>query len=421
MIPINVKTTYTFLTSIIEIDDLINYAKSNNLDSLFICDKNMYGVMEFILKCQSNNIKPIVGVDFNDFLLFAKNYSGYQNLLKLVTLQSTKELVLDDYKKYSSDLICILMNNDIDISSIFDDIYFDSKLEGSYKKVCCDEVLCLSSKKIEVLKHLHLLRDNKTVSDSYDEGNYLISDNDLYIENTLEIINKCNLTLPKFELNLPKYALYNDTKGLNDVDYLYNLSISGLNKRLNGNITDIYKRRLLDELSVINKMGFANYFLIVYDFIKYAKMNNILVGPGRGSACGSLVSFSLGITDVDPIKYDLLFERFLNSERITMPDIDIDFPTDKRDLVIEYVVNKYGLKKVSAITTFGTFGSKMAIRDMGRVLNIPLYTIDEITKIIGNSDNLMEVYQKSVKLQGMVESDKKLRSEEHTSELQSPQ
>lgn len=409
MIPINVKTTYTFLTSIIEIDDLINYAKNNNLDSLFICDENMYGVMEFILKCHSHNIKPIVGVDFDNFLLFAKNYQGYQNLLKLTTLKSMKELEISDYKEYSTNLICILMNNSFDITSIFDDIYISSHLEGAYKKVLVDEVLCLDPKKFEVLKYLHLLRDNKTVSDDYANFNYSLNDNDLYLENTMEIIKKCNLTLPKFELNLPKYALYNDTKGLNDIDYLYNLSISGLTKRLNGNINEVYKKRLFDELMVINKMGFANYFLIVYDFVKYAKMNNILVGPGRGSAGGSLVSFSLGITEIDPIKYDLLFERFLNIERITMPDIDIDFPADKRELVIDYVVQKYGLKKVSAITTFGTFGSKMAIRDMGRVLNIPLYTIDEITNIIGNNDNLMDVYQKSKKLQGMVESDNKLK------------
>ena len=156
-------------------------------------------------------------------------------------------------------------------------------------------------------------------------------------------------------------------------------------------------------------MGFANYFLIVYDFIKYAKNNNILVGPGRGSACGSLVSFSLGITEVDPLKYNLLFERFLNIERITMPDIDIDFPDDKRELVINYVKEKYGLKKVAQIVTFGTFGGKMAIRDMGRVLNIPLYTIDEICKLIGSNDNLKEIYENNLKFKTMIDSDKKLQ------------
>ena len=120
-------------------------------------------------------------------------------------------------------------------------------------------------------------------------------------------------------------------------EYLYNLSIAGLNKRLNGKVTVSYRDRLLHELDVIKKMGFSNYFLIVYDYIRYAKKNDILVGPGRGSAAGSLVSYSLGITEVDPIKYNLFFERFLNSERVTMPDIDTDFPDIERDNVIEYV------------------------------------------------------------------------------------
>lgn len=411
MIPINVKTTYTFLSSVITIDDLINYALSNHLDSLFICDKNMYGVMEFILKCQSNHIKPIVGVDFDDFLLFAKNYEGYQNLMKLTTLKSTKDLEDSDYIEYANNLICVLTNLSRDVNDIFDDLYYDSniKVDGDGKLVNAKEVLCLELRKFEVLKHLLMLRDNKTVSDNYLVSDGLIENNDLYQDNVLEIIGKCNLVLPKFSLNLPKYALYHDTKGLSDYDYLCNLSMSGLAKRLNNQITTVYKERLLYELDVINKMGFANYFLIVYDFIKYAKMHDILVGPGRGSACGSLVSFSLGITDVDPIKYDLLFERFLNIERVTMPDIDVDFPDDKRDEVIAYVVSKYGLKNVSAITTFGTFGVKMAIRDMGRVLNVPLYTIDEICKIIGNKDNLKELGEHNLKLRSMITSDNKIK------------
>lgn len=407
---INVKTMYTFLSSVIEIDDLINYAKSNNLDSLFICDKNMYGVMEFITKCQNNNIKPIVGVDFDNYLLYAKNYNGYQNLMKLTTLKSTKNLEKNDFINYVSDLICIIKNDELEIKNLFNDVYYDinNKNNVDNKKVIdAREILCFDKKKMEVLNHLLLLRDNKTVSDDYDFLDYVIPNN--YNEIEKEIISKCNLVLPKFSLNLPKYTLYNDTKGLNDYEYLCQLSMSGLSKRLNNSINEVYKKRLLYELDIINKMGFANYFLIVYDFIKYAKMNNILVGPGRGSACGSLVSFSLGITDVDPIKYNLLFERFLNIERITMPDIDIDFPDEKRDLVIDYVVNKYGLKKVSAITTFGTFGVKMAIRDMGRVLNVPLYTIDEICKLVGNNENLKEIYLKNNKLQSMVESDNKLK------------
>ena len=160
MIGINVKTTYTFLSSVITIDDLINYAKTNKLDNLFICDKNMYGVMEFVLKCQNNNIKPIVGVDFEDYLLFAKNYEGYQNLMKLTTLKSTKELDDNDYLEYHDNLICIVINKDCDASKLFSDIYYDSNIEisGNNKLVNAKEILCLDVKKNEVLKYLHMLR-----------------------------------------------------------------------------------------------------------------------------------------------------------------------------------------------------------------------------------------------------------------------
>ena len=367
--PIYLKTVYSFLSSLITIDDLISFAKTNKLNSLCICDDNMYGVMEFIRKCNANDIKPIVGLDIGKTLLFAKNYQGYQNLMKLATIKSTKELELNDLINNSDSLIAF--TNEDEIKAIFEDNY-----PNNLRKI-----LCLNKEDLEILEYLHMLRDNKTISSEYEFNSdvYHIDD-----EDNIEFINKCNLVLPKYELNLPDYCKYNDTKGLDASAYLENLSIAGLNKRFNNKITNIYKERLLYELDVIKKMGFSNYFLIVYDYIKYAKTNGILVGPGRGSAAGSLVSFSLGITDVDPIKYDLLFERFLNSERVTMPDIDTDFPDDKRDEVIQYVIDKYGLKNVCGITTFGTFGTKMALRDMARVMNIPSYVIDNISKKIGN-------------------------------------
>ena len=380
--PIYLKTVYSFLTSLITIDELISFAKTNKLDSLCICDDNMYGVMEFIKKCNDNNIKPIVGLDIGSCLLFAKDYLGYQNLMKLTTLKSEKELNIEDLSKYSSSLICFINeNSDIKLKDIYDDYYIYSLNDTDNFPL--HKTLCLNKDDLETLKYLHMLRDNKVVSSEYEFDNDVCYKkiNDSRYE---EFINKCNLKLPSYELNLPDYCKYNDTKGLNADDYLKSLSITGLNKRLNNKVNNIYKERLLHELDVIKKMGFSNYFLIVYDYIKYAKTKGILVGPGRGSAAGSLVSFSLGITEVDPIKYNLLFERFLNSERVTMPDIDTDFPDNKRDEIIDYVINKYGIKNVCGITTFGTFGIKMALRDMGRVMNIPLYVIDDLCKRIGN-------------------------------------
>lgn len=402
--PIYLKTVYSFLNSIITIDDLIGFAKEHNLNSLCICDDNMFGVMEFITKCNKNDIKPIVGLDINGCLLFAKDYQGYQNLLKLATIKTEKDIELKDLSKYNKSIIAFINENDNSgLTDIFDDYYIYSLDNNSNFPL--HKTLCLNREDLDILKYLSMLNNNKTISDEY-EFNNDICYKKIIDERYQEFINKCNLSLPKYELSLPDYCKYNDTKGLNADDYLENLSIAGLNKRLNNKVTVKYKDRLIKELNVIKQMGFSNYFLIVYDYIKYAKNNNILMGPGRGSCVGSLVSFSLGITDVDPVKYDLLFERFLNSERITMPDIDTDFPDDKRDLVIRYVEDKYGKKNVSQIISFNTFGIKMALRDMGRVLNVPLYVIDDICKKIGkltideikNKEDIMKIINADKKL-----------------------
>ena len=403
--PIYLKTVYSFLTSLITIDDLISFAKQNKLTSLCICDDNMYGVMEFIKKCNDNNIKPIVGLDIGTCLLFAKDYTGYQNLLKLTTLKSEKELNVEDLSKYSDSLVCFINEeDDIKLKDIFGDYYIYSLTNNDNFPI--HKTLCLNKEDLETLKYIHMLRDNKVISDEYN------FDNSVYYQEIKDIryqefINKCNLVLPTYSLNLPDYCKFSDTKGLSADDYLENLSIIGLNKRFNNKVTNNYKDRLLYELNIIKKMGFSNYFLIVYDYIKYAKTNGILVGPGRGSAAGSLVSFSLGITDVDPIKYNLLFERFLNSERVTMPDIDTDFPDNKREEVINYVINKYGMKHVAGIVTFGTFGIKMALRDMGRVMNIPIYVIDNLCKKIGNL-NISEI-EKNSELIKYINFDNKLK------------
>ena len=198
-----------------------------------------------------------------------------------------------------------------------------------------------------------------------------------------EIVKMCNVTL---EYNKNLLPVFN--KGRDSKDYLTQLCIKGLQKRLNGNIPPKYKERLDYELSIINKMNYADYFLIVWDYVKYAKQNNILVGPGRGSAAGSLVSYTLGITDIDPLKYNLLFERFLNPERITMPDIDMDFDASKRQQVIDYCISKYGVKNVSGIITFDTLTSKQVIRDISRVMDIPLNEVDIISNMIDSKYDL---------------------------------
>jgi len=198
-------------------------------------------------------------------------------------------------------------------------------------------------------------------------------------ENTLRIAEACNVELEFNKLHLPEFSV---PKGIEPFEYLKTQCYDGLN-RLFGSESDAgRKERLEYELSVINQMGYVDYFLIVWDFIKYARDNGIMVGPGRGSAAGSLVSYCLGITSINPLKYNLLFERFLNPERISMPDIDIDFCFERRQEVIDYVVGKYGEDRVAQIITFGTMAARAAIRDVGRALDIPYNEVDRIAKMI---------------------------------------
>lgn len=428
-VPLYIKTNYSLLSSLISIKDLIKYAKENNFVSLAITDNNMYGSLEFYYEAKNNNIKPILGIEViykeNTFLLYAKDYTGYLNLIKIITIFSERALNIEDLEKLNNNLICIIPFSSIDIMDELKPLYNDlfigisnnSELEKSLtyeeEKVYLNKTLYLNKEHSKYLEYLYLIRDNKTINDN-------VPFTDLYnsldlkpniskdlLDNTIKISEMCNLEFPKYELNLP---IYKETSNLGQDEYLSNLAMAGLKKRLNNQVSKTYLDRLLYELDIIKKMGFSNYFLVVYDFIKYAKKNNILVGPGRGSAAGSLVSYSLGITDIDPIKYDLLFERFLNIERITMPDIDIDFPDIYRDQVIDYVRNKYGIKNVASIITFGTLAPKQAIRDTSRVLNIPLYKVDALTKLIpiSNSSTLNEIYKNNLKFKSLVDENEDL-------------
>lgn len=218
---------------------------------------------------------------------------------------------------------------------------------------------------------------------SAQEMEELFADLPSAIANTLEISKRCNVILELGKNYLPNFPIpAHETVG----GYLSNLSTMGLNERLNQGLPKdnrtLYDQRLLTELQVINGMGFAGYFLIVADFIQWAKQNGVPVGPGRGSGAGSLVAYALKITDLDPLEYDLLFERFLNPERVSMPDFDIDFCMEGRDRVIDYVAEKYGRKSVSQIITFGTMAAKAVVRDVGRVLGLPYPFVDKLAKLI---------------------------------------
>ena len=209
------------------------------------------------------------------------------------------------------------------------------------------------------------------------------------IENTYKIAQRCNVEIEFGVTKVPKYEV---PEGYDSWSYLNHLCYEGLAKRYpdmnaDGEINStqgIYniKERLEYELSVIQTMGYVDYFLIVWDYINYSRVNGIPVGPGRGSAAGSVVSYCLGITDIDPIKYSLIFERFLNPERVSMPDIDVDFCYERRQEVIDYVVDKYGKDRVVQIVTFGTMAARAVIKDVGRVLDLPYAMVDSIAKIV---------------------------------------
>ena len=213
---------------------------------------------------------------------------------------------------------------------------------------------------------------------SYDEMKSLFNSTEEALENTVKIGERCNVSLDFDTLHLPKYEV---PQGYTNVEYLEELCIEGLKRRYR-TITPEIKERFDFEFNTIVQMGYTDYFLIVWDFIRFAKEEGIEVGPGRGSAAGSIVSYALGIIDIDPLKYDLLFERFLNPERVSMPDIDIDFCYERREEVIDYVVEKYGEDRVAQIATFGTMAARGAIRDVGRAINIPYGEVDYIAKQI---------------------------------------
>ncbi|MDH5681393.1 MAG: DNA polymerase III subunit alpha, partial [Spirochaetota bacterium] len=264
-----------------------------------------------------------------------------------------------------------------------------------------DILLCIGTQKKVTDDKRKKYEGDQFYFKSYNEMTEVFRDVPEAVENTLRIAESCDLKLD-FKPSLPEIEL---PAGYDAEGYLRHLCEEGLANRY-PEITDEIKKRLDYELDVICKMGFAGYFLIVWDFIKYARSQNIAVGPGRGSAAGSLVAFTLGITNLDPLKYHLIFERFLNPERISMPDIDTDFQDEKRDQVIDYVIQRYGQDKVASIITFGALKARGVIRDVGRVLNIPLGEVDKIAKLIpgGPGVTLRKAYDEVPELKEIIDA-----------------
>ncbi len=455
------QTEYSFLNSSINLKSLVEKTKLLNHKAIAICDNSMHGVVKFYNACLSNNIKPIIGlrVEIKNpsptvLLLYAINNLGYQNLLILASKKSISEIDYEDLVKSKNGILCVLAgdendivrkisNNHIDSGSetlnnlkeIYDNLYMGINLQTTRMFELLPNVLSFAHQ--NNIKLVGINKSNFLNEDDFDAyitlrsidlgvsnyshneretSSYYLNNEEFYslfqnypdlIRNTLEIANICNVTLDFSSKHYPKYDSSDAYK------MLENLCKAGLNKRLKNKFVDtaLYKKRLLYELSVIQKMGFSDYFLIVYDYVLFAKKSNFLVGTGRGSAPGSLVSYCLGITDVDPIQYGLLFERFLNPERISMPDIDVDFPDDKRDEVIKYIATRFGKQRVAHISTYGTFGPRLVIRDVCRVLKIDDNILNIIIKNIPsvNPPSIKSLTKDNEELKRMYENNEVVR------------
>ncbi|WP_024653459.1 DNA polymerase III subunit alpha [Borrelia persica] len=392
-----------------------------------------------------------LGKPYYHLILLAKNEQGYKNLLKLTSVSYLEgfyyrpRIDKDDLVKYSEGLICtsaciggiipqLILSNRFDdakneilwFKSIFgDDFYLELQRHGIKQQDIVNEKLIAYSKEFDV--QLTVSNDSHYVNKEdaaaqdiivcigtgakrSDSGRFKMETDEFYIKsqeemcelfkdlpealaNTVKIAKKCD----DFEIKFPGpiFPEYQIPEKFNTLgQYLEYLTFDGLKFRY-ANVTDSIKERAFYELSTIIKMGFEAYFLIVWDFIKFAHDNDIPVGPGRGSGAGSIIAYALRITDVDPLKYNLLFERFLNPERVSMPDFDIDFCFERRDEVIKYVTRKYGEDKVAQIITFGTLKPKAVVKDVGRVLDIPFVESNELTKLIpdGPKISLREVFK----------------------------
>ena len=446
----NLESAYSLLDNTIPIEKLVKLAKANSYDFVAVADTKLYGLFSLFSICKEENIKPIIGlrlkIEEDYFYIYVKNIIGYKNLLKLSLLDNSNELDYNALITNQEGLITItagkyslidkmILNNELNeaealinkYKSDLKDFYLGLNLDSFDSEMKVAPKLFVLGRKLNILLlPLHSTKyENKEDRLVYEtvlkiggneisETNYqyhffnktelikLFYDYPNIFENNKKVIKEMtfDFDLPKFEM--PEYKVKNGTAK----QFLESLAKLGLKKRLQNKKTNSekeYQDRLLYELSVINKMGFDNYFLIVYDFVRFAKTNNIMVGPGRGSAAGSLVAYCLGITDVDPILYGLLFERFLNPERVSMPDIDLDFPDNKRDLVIDYIFKKYGKEHAATIITFGTFAFRSSIRDVSKVLGIT--DTDNIIKQIerNNYDSSDETINNLIKTASKIE------------------
>ena len=401
--------------------------------------KPIIGCEVYVAK-RSRFDKELEDKKYNHLILLAKNNEGYKNLSKLVSIgfidgyYYKPRIDLEVLEQYHEGLICLsaclagsvnqaILSGDMQkaeetalwFKNIFkEDYYLELQNNGIQEQVMVNQKLVELSKKLDIpivgTNDAHYLKREdaynhevllciQTGKRMTDEDRMRFETDELYvksseemanyfknlpeaIENTVKIADKCNVEFEFGNTILPNYDVPEEYD--THYDYLKKLCDDGLKQRYGETLSKEIQDRAKYEIDVISKMGYVDYYLIVWDFIHYAKSNGIPVGPGRGSGAGSILAYAIGITDIDPMKYNLLFERFLNPERISMPDFDVDFCYERRGEVIDYVERKYGHDHVSQIITFGTMSARMVIRDVGRALDVPYAECDKLAKMIPN-------------------------------------
>ena len=434
-----VRSCYTLLDSTIRIPELVSTAKKYGYQSVALTDHHvMHGVARFLHECKKEGIHPIVGLEVDvfyheqkvPFLLLAKNNKGYANLMKLSSLlcDGREYATLEEFLTYSEHNFLIVYG---------EGGYFDAELISEDRTGISQKLALMKSElptfdiaisyeetslwrsKNAVLKALAKAQGILTVAlnkiyylaqKDY-ETLKVLSAIKIYdaddLRRTDEIASECHCDGDLEKTGIPVYPLKD---GITAEEYLPQLCLAGLKKRLNGDLKPAYVERLKHELQVIHKMGFEDYFLIVYDFIRYGRQKGIYIGPGRGSAAGSLVAYCLGITMVDPLQYNLLFERFLNAERVSMPDIDTDIPDIHRQEIIDYVYQKYGEQHIANIITFDTLAARAVLRDVGKAMDISKREIDMIVGLIPQTPKitLEKAYEQKEKLRVLLNASPQL-------------
>ena len=461
---LQVTSGYSLLRSTIDLYKYVMTAKKLGYQKLALTDEGvLHGAIEFYNLCRSQNIEPIIGCVFqykqwrnaevlSPMIVYAKDEIGYQSLIELSTQYQQTKLVSKNMEKIikeSSEHIQIVFpqeNSEWALECSNGEVAFQRWLFEAEERyfpnihlgIESNQILPIPLEELEAwgqdfsmkllpfvktfylkaeddfsYRVLKAIGDGETLSTSQAEvsGQYYLQDEKTLTQQWSTIldgklvrqlqafVDSIKWELPKNKLLLPKFQT---PEGKSSQEYLQEICQQSLkDKEL---VKDEYQSRLNYELSIIHQMGFDDYFLIVWDIMKYAHEAGIQTGPGRGSAAGSLVSYLLNITKVDPIEYQLLFERFLNPERYTMPDIDLDFPDNRREAILEYVRRKYGEIHVAQIATFGTVGSKQALRDVCRVLGLTTVQAGEWSKAIPNQlgINLKTAYEQSKSLQTLV-------------------